>query len=68
MKDHPLVDGHNDLPHQYREQWEDRVYENSTDLETVVPTLQTDIPRLRVGEVGGQFWSIYVDCSHQVIY
>ena len=66
MQENPLIDGHNDLPWQYRSQWEDRVYTNSTDLTTLVPTLQTDIPRLRSGEVQGQFWSVYVSCSHQV--
>ncbi|CAF4156268.1 unnamed protein product, partial [Rotaria sordida] len=25
----------------------------------------TDITRLRQGQVGGQFWSIYTDCEHQ---
>ena len=30
------------------------------DLSRSVPALQTDIPRLRAGEVSGQFWSVYV--------
>jgi hypothetical protein len=25
--------------------------------------LQTDIPRLRAGKLGGQFWSVYVRCG-----
>jgi membrane dipeptidase len=28
--------------------------------------LDTDIPKLQAGKVGGQFWSVYVDCSFQV--
>ena len=27
-----------------------------------VPQLMTDIPRLRKGGVGGQFWSVYTNC------
>jgi membrane dipeptidase len=63
----PLIDGHNDLA------WELRTRFNS-DLTTIelqydtrhlplkpdgVP-LMTDIPRLRAGLVGGQFWSVWV--------
>lgn len=51
-----VVDGHNDLPYASRT---DRGY--STDgLDTGVAQLQTDVPRLRAGGVGGQFWSVYV--------
>ena len=57
----PLIDGHNDLP------WEMRVrvaYDTSKlDIATSQPQLETDIPRLRAGHVGGQFWSVYVPAS-----
>ena len=33
--------------------------------ETALPPLMTDIPRLRRGGVGGQFWSVFVDTSMQ---
>jgi hypothetical protein len=67
MQLNPMIDGHNDLTMQYREQWEDRVFREPTaDLDTIVPTLQTDVPRIREGLLSGQFWSVYVDCSHQV--
>jgi membrane dipeptidase len=33
------------------------------DLAAGVPQLQTDLPRLRAGGVGGQFWSVYVPAS-----
>ncbi|MEU7871246.1 membrane dipeptidase [Dactylosporangium sp. NPDC049140] len=42
-----VVDGHNDLP------WRLRV--RAADLD-----LSTDLPRLRRGGVGAQFWSVYV--------
>jgi membrane dipeptidase len=55
----PLVlDGHNDLPWELRLQCGgdlDRI-----DLARPVATTATDIPRLRAGRVGGQFWSVYV--------
>lgn len=56
---HPVVDGHNDLPWALREQV-------SYDLDRLdiaadqSDRLHTDIPRLRAGGVGGQFWSVYV--------
>ncbi|MFN7983914.1 MAG: dipeptidase [Vicinamibacterales bacterium] len=57
----PLIDGHNDLP------WEMRVrvaYDASKlDIRQSQPALETDIPRLRAGHVGGQFWSVYVPAS-----
>ena len=39
-----------------------------SDLRDVITDLsQTDIPRLREGRVGGQFWSVYVGCSSQYL-
>jgi membrane dipeptidase len=57
----PLIDGHNDLPWEYRKLSNDfsRVQlESGTTGFT--PPWHTDIPRLRAGLVGGQFWSVYV--------
>ena len=54
----PVVDGHSDLP------WEMRVLHDGDlkrrDLSREGPDLHTDIPRLRHGGVGAQFWSVYV--------
>jgi membrane dipeptidase len=52
----PIIDGHNDLPMQLRARYGYRV----DGLNQVRPPLQTDLPRLRAGRVGGQFWSVYV--------
>jgi len=54
----PLIDGHNDLPWRYREKV-DRAL-SKMDISQLQPELNTDIPRLRQGGVGGQFWSVYV--------
>lgn len=54
----PLIDGHNDLPWQYREQVSRKFSE--LDVSKPQPELMTDIERLREGGVGAQFWSVYV--------
>jgi membrane dipeptidase len=54
----PLIDGHNDLPWQYRETV-DRKF-SKLDVSKPQPQLMTDIARLREGGVGAQFWSVYV--------
>ncbi len=63
----PLIDGHNDLP------WELRTRTNGhlqsidlkSDTSKIPPpadgaALMTDIPRLRAGRVGAQFWSVWI--------
>jgi membrane dipeptidase len=56
---HPVVDGHNDLP------WALRIQAGYDLGKCDVATdqtgrLHTDLPRLRAGGVGAQFWSVYV--------
>lgn len=54
----PLVDGHNDLLWEIREQ---AAYDfDRLDIAGDLPALMTDLPRLRAGGVGAQFWSVYV--------
>jgi membrane dipeptidase len=57
-KQSPLIDGHNDYPWALR----DRAQRDIEKLDIVKPqpAIMTDIPRLRSGGVGGQFWSVYV--------
>jgi membrane dipeptidase len=57
-RDALLIDGHNDLPWQFREK-NDLSFQK-IDLTKPQKGLHTDIPRLRQGGVGGQFWSAYV--------
>ena len=57
----PLIDGHNDLPWRYRELVDRAI--SKIDIDHHQPELHTDIPRLREGGVGGQFWSVYVPSS-----
>jgi membrane dipeptidase len=70
----PLIDGHNDLPDVLTE----HLLATGSVLDLSVnqsqtnplpksnpsgPALMTDIPRLRAGLVGGQFWSAFIDVS-----
>ena len=54
----PLIDGHNDYPWALRENAARDL--DKLDITKPQPTIMTDIPRLRAGGVGGQFWSVYV--------
>ncbi|HEX7374365.1 MAG TPA: dipeptidase, partial [Steroidobacteraceae bacterium] len=62
----PLIDGHNDLPWELRERTKghlaaiDLQSDTSHLLSADGTPLMTDIPRLRAGQVGGQFWSVWV--------
>lgn len=54
----PVFDGHNDLPYALRERFNhDPVM---AEISRYQPALQTDLPSLRSGGVGAQFWSVYV--------
>lgn len=55
----PLIDGHNDLPWTIREYKEAPGDVVAYDLRATTPG-HTDLPRLRAGRVGAQFWSVYV--------
>ncbi|RUS82172.1 hypothetical protein EGW08_010054, partial [Elysia chlorotica] len=59
----PLIDGHNDLPYQFRSRVENKVW--SVDLATGWPEVHTDIPRIRQGQLGAQFWVAYITCNAQ---
>jgi membrane dipeptidase len=66
----PLIDGHNDLPWEIRERFGSvdgvdlagDTLKLSLKKEDDAP-LMTDIPRLRAGHVGGQFWSVWISPS-----
>jgi len=54
----PVFDGHNDLAWALRKQVDYDL--TARDIAVHQPTLHTDIPRLRAGGVGAQFFSVYV--------
>lgn len=61
----PLIDGHNDVPWEIRDSHNNDLdsipFDAST--RTLTPPMHTDLPRLREGHVGAQFWSVYVPAS-----
>ncbi|XP_060066331.1 dipeptidase 1-like [Ylistrum balloti] len=78
LENHVLIDGHNDLPWQYRRYASNKVYSVNLNEDTriqwppgtpmtdysyeaIFP--QTDIPRLRAGRVGAQFWAAFIICA-----
>ncbi|XP_002741634.1 dipeptidase 1-like [Saccoglossus kowalevskii] len=64
MQKVPLVDGHNDFPWSVRTNWDNQLslFNMHDDLTEFA---ETDIPRLREGHVGAQFWAAYVPCETQ---
>src|SRR6266581_957565 len=56
LKTVPLIDGHNDIPDAIRA----RGGLDSVDFAVLQPRLMSDIPKLRAGGVGAQFWAAYV--------
>ena len=61
----PLIDGHNDLPWEIREKYDfwRKPLDLAADTSTLPDRLQTDIPRLRRGGVGAQFWSVWISSA-----
>lgn len=68
----PLIDGHNDLPWEIRTRFagDPAKIDLAADTSKLpLPAgdegapLMTDIPRLRAGHVGGQFWSVWIPVS-----
>ena len=70
---HPVIDGHNDLPWELRDRFDSDLskIDLASDTASLPPPaklpdaipLMTDIPRLRAGHVGGQFWSVWIPVS-----
>lgn len=58
----PLIDGHNDLPWQIKTDFAGDLskVDLRSDTSKLASPMHTDIPRLRQGGVGAQFWSVYV--------
>ena len=61
LKGTPLIDGHNDLPEQLRENYSLSIegLASGTDRRPGHP-LMTDMARLHQGRLGAQFWSVYI--------
>lgn len=64
MQDTPVIDGHNDLPWQLLNLFNNQLQDPGANLSSLAHT-HTNIPKLKAGFVGGQFWSAYVPCDTQ---
>ncbi|XP_032925880.1 dipeptidase 1-like [Catharus ustulatus] len=64
MSSTPVIDGHNDLPWQLLNKFNNQLRLPEANL-TVLNDTHTNIPKLRQGHVGAQFWSVYVPCETQ---
>ena len=60
LKKTPLIDGHNDLPWELRQNHESRVEGLESGTDKREKPLMTDMARLRAGRVGAQLWSVYI--------
>jgi membrane dipeptidase len=61
LKATPLIDGHNDIAEQLRENYDLKVEGLASGTDQWKPKpLMTDMARLHQGRVGGQFWSVYI--------
>ena len=65
-----VIDGHNDLPWEIRDRFAGDLAKVDLGADTSklpapagAPALMTDIPRLRAGHVGAQFWSVWIPVS-----
>ncbi|MGH6706324.1 MAG: dipeptidase [Sphingomicrobium sp.] len=64
LKATPLIDGHNDLPWELRQNHDSRVDGLESGSAAREKPLMTDMARLRAGRVGGQLWSVYISGTH----
>jgi membrane dipeptidase len=62
----PLIDTHNDLPSMFLELSAGDL--TAFDLGVRQPRLCADVPALRAGRVGAQYWSVYVESSTQKMH
>ena len=70
LKAAPVWDGHNDVPEQLRDRYKDVIAgfdftdsSNAPSADGGPVGMHTDLPRLRKGHVGAQFWSVYVSAD-----
>ncbi|XP_041454046.1 dipeptidase 1-like [Lytechinus variegatus] len=65
MRETPLIDGHNDLPYQFKKGINNQLQTVNLNERPPWDPTHTDIPRLRDGLVGAQFWAAYTSCDSQ---
>jgi membrane dipeptidase len=58
----PVIDGHNDLPWEIRDKYDfwRKPLNLDADTSRLEDRLQTDLPRMKQGGMGAQFWSVWI--------
>jgi membrane dipeptidase len=58
----PVIDGHNDLPWEIRDKYDSwrKPLDLNADTSRLADRLQTDLPRMKAGGMGAQFWSVWI--------
>jgi membrane dipeptidase len=58
----PVIDGHNDLPWEIRDKYDSwrKPLDLDGDTSHLTDRLQTDLPRMKAGGMGAQFWSVWI--------
>jgi membrane dipeptidase len=64
LKSTPLIDGHNDLPWEVRDNHSFNVDGLAANADKREKPTMTDMARLRKGRVGGQFWSVWLPSDY----
>ncbi|EAS27784.3 dipeptidase 1 [Coccidioides immitis RS] len=59
----PLIDGHNDLPYLIRLETKNKIYDHEKLPFRTGLLSHTDQIKIQEGKLGGQFWSVFVECA-----
>ncbi|KAJ5358887.1 dipeptidyl aminopeptidase [Penicillium cataractarum] len=62
LKSTPLIDGHNDLPYLLRIELQNQINGGKFTFRDAGLASHTDLKRMQEGRVGGQFWSVFMEC------
>ncbi|MET1110303.1 MAG: dipeptidase [Allosphingosinicella sp.] len=62
LRTSPVIDGHNDLPWEIRDAYDNwrKPLDLDADTSKLEARLQTDLPRMKNGGMGAQFWSVWI--------
>lgn len=62
LRQTPVIDGHNDLPWEIRDRYDSwrKPLDLEADTSKLEARLQTDLPRMKRGGMGAQFWSVWI--------
>ena len=75
LDQYPVIDGHNDFPMAIRDLFQNDIASVNFDHDLTQEepwssywANHCDLPRMRKGGMGGQFWSAFISCNAQAGY